>query len=119
VQTTPRDGPASKQGHRVGRKEEMAVEELTNVAAHGRRLGTSVMTDAIGGDDYSLRVLIERMEQSGSSEREIEVAVRETSGCPARPRRGHWTARRRPPFRVLGRRLRSRGLIGKREEGRR
>jgi hypothetical protein len=31
-------------------------------------------------DDYNLRLLIERMERMGRSEREIEVAVREASG---------------------------------------
>ena len=39
------------------------------------------MTDHFDGDDYNLRVLIERMQRMRSSEREIEVAVREASGC--------------------------------------
>ncbi len=47
-------------------------------------------TDDRDGDDYNLRLLIDRMERMGSSEREIEVAVRDASGCPphsAIPRR--------------------------------
>ena len=79
----------------------------------------STMTDHFDGDDYNLRVLIERMQQMGRSEREIEVAVREASGClshPAGPRR---TARRRPPFPLIGRRLQGRGQLRKREEGQR
>jgi len=43
------------------------------------------MTDYFDGHDYNLRVLIERMERMGSSEHEIEVAVREASGCPSHP----------------------------------
>jgi hypothetical protein len=77
------------------------------------------MTDHFGRDDYKLRVLIERMQRVGSSEREIVVAVREASGCLSRPAGPRWTARRRLPFRVIGRRLQGRGRLWKREEGQR
>jgi hypothetical protein len=80
---------------------------------------TTAIIDHFDGDDYNLRLLIERMQRMRSSEREIEEAVREASGClshPASPRR---TARRRPPFRVIGRRLQGGGRPWKREEGQR
>ena len=64
------------------------------------------MTDHFDSDDHNLRVLIERMERMGSSEREIEVAVGEASGCRSHPA----GPRRRPQ----GRRR-----LWKREEGRR
>ena len=87
-------------------------------APHGQRLeGTSAIADHSDGGDYSLRVLIERMQRLGSSEREIEVAVREASGCPSRPGGPRWTARRRPPFRAIGRRLQRSGQLSMREEG--
>jgi hypothetical protein len=75
------------------------------------------MIDQLDGGDYNLRVLIERMQRLGSSEREIEVAVREASGCPSRPAGSRWTVRRRPPFRTFGRRLQGSGRLWKREEG--
>ena len=77
------------------------------------------MTDHVDGDDYNLRVLIERMQRMRSSEHEIEVAVREASGCLSPPASPRWTARRRPPLRVIGRRLQGRGRLWKREEGQR
>jgi hypothetical protein len=75
------------------------------------------MTDDFDGDDYNLRLLIERMERMHRSEREIEVAVQDASGCLSHPGGQRWTARRRPPFRVIGRRLQGRGRLWKREEG--
>ena len=96
------------------------MERLPTVAPHGQRLEReSAMTDHFDGDDYNLRVLIERMQRMHSSEREIEVAVREASGCLSHPASPRWTARRRPPFRVIGRRLQGRGRLWKREEGQR
>jgi hypothetical protein len=90
------------------------------VAPHGQRLeGESAMTDHFDGDDYNLRVLIERMQRMRSSEREIEVAVREASGCRSHAASPRWTARRRPPFRVIGRRLQGRDRVWKREAGQR
>ena len=76
------------------------------------------MTDHFDGDDYDLRVLIERMQRMRSSEHEIEVAVREAS-CLSDPAGPRWTARRRPPLRVIGRRLQGRDRLWKREEGQR
>jgi hypothetical protein len=70
---------------------------------------TTAIIDHFDGDDYNLRLLIERMQRMRSSEREIEEAVREASGClshPASPRR---TARR----------LRGGGRLWKRQEGQR
>jgi hypothetical protein len=78
---------------------------------------TTAMTDQLDGDDYNLRLLIERMQRMDSSEREIEVAVREASGCLSHPASPRWTARRRPPLQVIGRRLQGRGQLYKREEG--
>jgi hypothetical protein len=78
---------------------------------------TAAMTDHFDGDDYNLRLLIERMQQMRSSEREIDVAVREASSCLAHPATPRRTARRRPPFRAIGRRLQGRGRLWKREEG--
>jgi hypothetical protein len=75
------------------------------------------MTAHVDGDDYNLRVLIERMQRMRSSEREIEVAVREASGCLAHPAVPRRTARRRPPVRVIGRRLQGSGRLWKKEEG--
>jgi hypothetical protein len=75
------------------------------------------MIEHFDGDDYNLRVLIERMERMGRSEREIEVAVREASGCLLHPVSPRWTARRRPPFRLIGRRLQGTARLWKREEG--
>ena len=75
------------------------------------------MTEHLDGDDYNLRVLIERMQRLGSSEHEIEVAVREASGCQLRPAGPRRAARRRPPFRAIGRRLQGSGRLWKREEG--
>ena len=77
------------------------------------------MTDHFDGDDYNLRVLIERMERMHRSEREIEVAVREASGCLSRPAGPRRTARRRPPLRVIGQRLPGGGRLWKRAEGQR
>ena len=77
------------------------------------------MTDHVDGDDYNLRVLIERMQRMRSSEREIEVAVREASGCLSHAASPRWTERRRPPIRVIGRRLQGRDRLWKREEGQR
>ena len=76
------------------------------------------MTAPFDGDDYGLRVLIERMQRMGSSEREIEAAVREASGCPSHPTSVHWTTRRRPPLRAIGRRLQGTGALWKREDHR-
>ena len=84
------------------------MKELPTVASR---------TEHLDADDYNLRVLIERMQRIGSSEREIEMAVREASGCPSRPAGPRRTARRRPPFRVIGRRLHGRDRLWKREEG--
>ncbi len=93
------------------------MERLSTNAPHGQRLeGTSAMTEHLVGDDYNLRVLIERMQRTGSSEREIGMAVREASGCLARPAGRRWPARRRPPFGAIGRRLQSRDRLWKREE---
>jgi hypothetical protein len=79
---------------------------------------TAATTDRqFDGSDYNLRVLIERMQQKGRSEHEIDEAVREASGCLSRPAGPRWTARRRPPFRVIGRRLQGRGRLWTREEG--
>ena len=77
------------------------------------------MTDHFDSDDYNLRLLIERMQRTRSSEREIEMAIREASGCPSHPASPRWTARRRPPFRVIGRRLQGGRPPWKREEGQR
>jgi len=55
---------------------------------------TATMTDLVDRDDYNLRLLIERMQQMRSSEREIELAVREASGCPSQPAVRRRTARR-------------------------
>jgi len=68
------------------------------------------MTAHVDGDDYNLRVLIERMQRMHSSERKIEVAVREASACLSHPAGQRWTARRRPPLR---------GPLWKRGEGQR
>ena len=93
------------------------MEQLPTVASHGQRLEReSAMTEHFDGDDYNLRVLIERMQRMGSSEREIEMAVREASGCPSRPADPRWRAPRRPPFRAIGRRLQRSGQLWKREE---
>jgi hypothetical protein len=81
------------------------------VVPHGQRLErASVMSDHVNGDDYNLRLLIERMQRMHRSEREIEVAVREASGCLSHPAGSRWTAQRRLPFR---------GRLWKREEGQR
>jgi len=77
------------------------------------------MTAPFDGDDYSLRVLIERMQRLGSSEREIEIAVREASGCLARPADSRWSPRRRPPLRAIGRRLQGSDGLWNREEAQR
>lgn len=96
------------------------MERLSTVAPHGQRLEReSAMTDHVDGDDYDLRVLIERLQRMRSSEREIEVAVRESSGCFSHPASPRWTERRRPPFRVIGRRLQGGGRLWTREEGQR
>lgn len=63
-------------------------------------------TGHVDSDDYALRALIELMQQKRSSEREIEAAVREASGCLSHQASPGWTARRRRPFRVVGRRFR-------------
>ena len=95
------------------------MERLPTVAPHGQRLERdSAMTDHVDGD-YTLRVLIERMQRMHRSEREIEVAVREASGCLGHPARPRWTGRRRPPFLVIGRQPQGRGRLWKREEGQR
>ncbi len=95
------------------------MEQLPTVAPHGQRLEReSAMTDHFGGGDYNLRVLIERMQRMGRSEREIEAAVREASGCPARPAGPRGTSRRRPPLRAIGRRLPGTGGLWKREGNR-
>ncbi|MEA2662537.1 MAG: hypothetical protein QOH08_2109, partial [Chloroflexota bacterium] len=63
-----------------------AIEPLTTAGLHGQRLESdSAMTDHVDSDDYALRALIELMQQKRSSEREIEAAVREASGCPSHP----------------------------------
>ena len=80
------------------------------------RLATA---DHFGGDDYTLRVLIERMQRIGSSEREIDLAVRKASGCLAHPASPRRTARRRPSFPFIGRRLLARGQLRKRAEDQR
>jgi hypothetical protein len=93
------------------------MERFPTVAPHGQRLEKdSAMTDHFGSDDYNLRVLIERMQRTGSSEREIEMAIREASGCLPRPAGPPWPARRRPPFRAIGRRLQGRRRLWKRED---
>ena len=71
------------------------------------------------GDDYNLRALIERMERMHSSEREIEVAVRDASGCPSHRAGPRTTARPRLALRGIGRRLQDKGRLWTREEGRR
>jgi hypothetical protein len=78
---------------------------------------TTAMTDHFDGDDYNLRLLIERMQRVDSSEREIEMAVRDASGFLSHPASPPWTARGRPPLQVIGRRLQSRGRLSRREEG--
>ncbi len=78
---------------------------------------TQPMTDHFDGDDYNLRLLIERMQRMRSSEHEIEEAVREASGCLSHPASPRWTVRRRPPFGVIGRRLQGRRRLWQREEG--
>ena len=94
------------------------MEPLSSKASHEQRLESeSVRSHRFDGDDYNLRVLIERMQRLGSSEREIEAAIREASGCPSHSASLHWTARRRPPLRVIGRRLHGTGRLWKREEG--
>jgi hypothetical protein len=94
------------------------MERLSTTAPHGQRLeGTSAMTEHFDGGDYNLRVLIERMQRLGSSEREIEMAVREASGCRSRPAGPRWRAApRRQPFRAIGRRLQGSSRLWKREE---
>ena len=81
--------------------------------------GEPAMTAHVDGGDYNLRLLIERMQRTGSPERNIEVAVREASGCVAHPAGQRRTARRRPPLRMIGRRLQGSGPLWKREEGQR
>ena len=71
------------------------------------------------GDDYNLRALIERMQRMDSSQREMEVAVREASGCPFHPIGPRATARPRLPLRGIGRRLQGNGRLWAREEGQR
>ena len=57
-------------------------------------------------DDYRLRVLIERMQREGRSERDIEAAVR---AATVRTEREHQRPSRRPNrLGLLGRRLRTR-----------
>ena len=56
-------------------------------------------------DDYRLRVLIERMQREGRSERDIEAAVRAATVRIERERR---PSRRPNGLRLLGRRLRTR-----------
>jgi hypothetical protein len=93
------------------------MERLSTDAPHMQRLkGDSAMTEHVVGDDYNLRVLIERMQRMGSSEREITMAVREASGCLARPAGPRWGARPRPSFWAIGRRLQNRDRLWKREE---
>jgi hypothetical protein len=53
---------------------------------------TTAMTDRFDGADYNLRLLIERMQRMRGSEREIELAVRDASGCPSHPASSRWTA---------------------------
>ena len=40
------------------------------------------MTDDFDRGVYNLRLLIEQMQRTRSSEREIEMALREATGCP-------------------------------------
>ncbi len=92
------------------------MEHLSTNAPDRQRLeGKSAMTEQFDGDDYNLRVLIERMQRLGSSERAIEAAVQEASGYPSHPASLRWTARRRPPLRAIGRRLQGTGGLWKRE----
>jgi len=63
------------------------------------------MTHEFDRDDYSLRVLIERMQQKGSSEHDIEVAVREASRRLEHQARTRPAARRTRPLRVIRQRL--------------
>jgi hypothetical protein len=62
------------------------------------------MRETIDRDDYTLRLLIESMQQQGKSEREIETAVRAASRRLERQRRA--PHRRANRLRLLGRRLR-------------
>ena len=77
----------------------------------------AAMIDDFDGGDFNLRLLIERMQRTGSSEGEIETAVREAFGCLAHPAGPRWPTRRRPPFRAIGRRAQGSGRLWKREEG--
>ena len=64
------------------------------------------MEHELDRDDYRLRVLIERMQREGRSERDIEAAVRAATGRIERDRRR--PSRRPNRFGLLGRRLRTR-----------
>ena len=73
------------------------MERLPTLTPQRQRLeGESALTDHFDGD-YNPRLLIERMQRTDSSEREIDVSVREASGCLAHPAGPRSTARRRPP----------------------
>ena len=63
------------------------------------------MSHEFDRDDYNLRVLIERMQQKGSSEHDIEAAVREASRRLEHQARPRAAARRTRPFRTIRRRL--------------
>jgi transcriptional/translational regulatory protein YebC/TACO1 len=54
------------------------------IELNARTCEVPTMTSRQEREDYRLRVLIERLQQSGHSERDIERAVREASGDMAR-----------------------------------
>ena len=83
------------------------------------RTDLEITRDPRDGADYNLRALIERMQRMDSSQREMEVAVREASGCPFHPIGPRATARPRLPLRGIGRRLQGKGRLWAREEGQR
>ncbi len=84
----------------------MQTTELKMASPGSTRL--EITRDHFDGADYNLRSLIEQMERMGRSEREIEAAVREASGCHSHPTGPSWRERRRLPFQ---------GRLWKREEG--
>jgi hypothetical protein len=53
--------------------------------------GFEITRDHLDGDDYNLRLLIDRMERTGCSKRAIEVAVRDASGSPSGSTAPRWT----------------------------
>lgn len=72
------------------------MPDVGDAAAHQTRKGPTMRASSATVDGYHLRVMIERMQREGASEREIVKAVEEAAGRPAAPTRREtrrWPAR--------------------------